>query len=75
MTNETFKNLIEAPSINKKDRYTYGHTERVVIYVGWLADELNLSNEDKFNLKLAAYLHDIGKIEISADILNKKMSK
>ena len=69
-TIHSLKSLIS--KINKKDRYTYGHTERVVIYVGWLADELNLSNEDKFNLKLAAYLHDIGKIEISADILNKK---
>ncbi|MGL4797119.1 MAG: bifunctional diguanylate cyclase/phosphohydrolase, partial [Paraclostridium sp.] len=58
--------------INKKDRYTYGHTERVVIYLGWFADSLNLSNEDKLNLKLAAYLHDIGKIEISEDVLNKK---
>ncbi|MGL5751717.1 MAG: bifunctional diguanylate cyclase/phosphohydrolase, partial [Paraclostridium sp.] len=58
--------------INKKDRYTYGHTERVVIYLGWFAKYLNLSHEDEFNLKLAAYLHDIGKIEIPQEILNKK---
>jgi diguanylate cyclase (GGDEF)-like protein/putative nucleotidyltransferase with HDIG domain len=59
--------------INAKDRYTFGHTERVVIYCKLMADKLNLSEEDKRILKYGAYLHDIGKIQISKEILNKKM--
>ncbi|MGL4913331.1 MAG: bifunctional diguanylate cyclase/phosphohydrolase [Romboutsia sp.] len=58
--------------INLKDRYTYGHTERVVIYVKWFAQSLNLKEEEKVQLQIAAYLHDIGKLEIPEDILNKK---
>lgn len=58
--------------INKKDRYTYGHTERVVIYTNWFAEHLELTDEQKIDLKIAAYLHDIGKIEIPEDVLNKK---
>lgn len=58
--------------INKKDRYTYGHTERVVIYLGWFSNCLKLNEKDKLRLKLAAYLHDIGKIEIPEEVLNKK---
>ena len=59
--------------INAKDRYTYGHTERVVIYCDTMAEELRLSEEDKKTLKFGAYLHDIGKIEVPQEILNKKM--
>ena len=58
--------------INKKDRYTYGHTERVVIYTKWFSEYLNLKNDEKMQLKIAAYLHDIGKIEVPEEILNKK---
>lgn len=59
--------------INAKDKYTYGHTERVVIYCDTMAKELKLSYEDEKILKFGAYLHDIGKIEIPQEILNKKM--
>ena len=63
--------------INKKDKYTYGHSERVVIYAKKFAIYLNLDEESKKDLLLAAYLHDIGKLEISKDLLNKrdKLSK
>lgn len=71
-TANSLKRLINM--INKKDRYTYGHTERVVIYLGWFSNYLNLNEKDKLRLKLAAYLHDIGKIEISEEVLNKKGS-
>ena len=59
--------------INAKDRYTYGHSERVVFYSRLLADKLELSNEDENLLVYGAYMHDIGKINISRDILVKKM--
>lgn len=59
--------------INAKDKYTYGHVERVVMYSRLIAEKLNLSNEDKETLIYGAYIHDIGKINISKDILIKKM--
>ncbi len=67
----SIKTLISV--INAKDKYTYGHVERVVMYSRLIADKLNLSEEDKKALIYSAYMHDIGKINISSDILNKKM--
>jgi diguanylate cyclase (GGDEF)-like protein len=64
---KTFINMI-----NLKDRYTYGHTERVVIYVKWFAQMLKLKEEDQVQIQIAAYLHDIGKLEIPEDVLNKR---
>lgn len=59
--------------INAKDRYTYSHVERVVIYSRLLADKLKLSETDKSNLIYGAYMHDIGKINIPKEILVKRM--
>ncbi|MBP2023652.1 diguanylate cyclase (GGDEF)-like protein [Clostridium punense] len=67
----SIKTLISV--INAKDKYTYGHVERVVVYSRLLAEKLNLNEDDKKALIYGAYMHDIGKINISEDILNKKM--
>lgn len=67
----SIKTLISV--INAKDRYTYGHVERVVIYSRLLADQLKLSEKEKATLIYGAYMHDIGKINIAKDILVKKM--
>jgi diguanylate cyclase (GGDEF)-like protein/putative nucleotidyltransferase with HDIG domain len=67
----SIKTLISV--INAKDRYTYGHVERVVIYSRILADKLKLSEKNKEILIYGAYMHDIGKINISKEILMKKM--
>ena len=58
--------------INIKDRYTYGHTERVAIYAKYFGEYLNLTEEEKIRLQVSAYLHDIGKLEIPEEVLNKK---
>lgn len=67
----SIKTLISV--INAKDRYTYGHVERVVIYSRLLADKLQISEEDKKTLIYGAYMHDIGKINVLEEILNKRM--
>lgn len=67
----SIKTLISV--INAKDRYTYGHSERVVMFSRMLADKLKLSEREKKDLVYGAYMHDIGKINIPVDILNKKM--
>ncbi|MEW6183449.1 MAG: diguanylate cyclase [Bacillota bacterium] len=60
--------------INTKDKYTFGHSERVMSYSLALAEKLKLSEEEKDFLRYGAYLHDIGKIEIETSILNKEGS-
>lgn len=67
----SIKTLISV--INAKDKYTYAHVERVVVYCRMLADKLKLSEEDKKTLIYGAYMHDIGKMSIAKDILIKKM--
>ena len=57
--------------INAKDKYTYGHVERVVFYCTLIANKLGLNDKDKKDLVYAAYLHDIGKINIPEEILMK----
>lgn len=56
--------------INAKDRYTYGHSERVLEYATLLAKKYGLSEEEVRFVQYGAYLHDIGKIEIDIRILN-----
>ena len=56
--------------INAKDRYTYGHSERVLEYATLLATQYGLSEEEVRLIQYGAYLHDIGKIEIDVTILN-----
>ncbi|MBM7871355.1 diguanylate cyclase (GGDEF)-like protein [Clostridium pascui] len=68
----SIKTLISV--INAKDRYTYGHVERVVIYSKMLANKLGLDEEDKKKLIYGAYMHDIGKINIPKEVLNKRMA-
>ena len=71
--NEAIKSMKTFISmINLKDKYTYAHTERVVIYIRNFAKYLNLKEEEFINLNIGAYLHDIGKVDIPEAILNKK---
>lgn len=67
---ESIANILN--KINKKDKYTYGHSERVVIYAKKFAMYLDMDENSKKDLLLAAYLHDIGKLEISKELLNKR---
>ncbi len=58
--------------INAKDRYTFGHSERVAEYCRNFIKGLNFSLEEEKIFYYGAFLHDIGKIEIEEDILIKK---
>jgi HD-GYP domain-containing protein (c-di-GMP phosphodiesterase class II) len=61
-----------AELIEQRDPYTGGHTRRVMNYSIAIGKEMGLSEEDMENLKLAAILHDIGKIGVRDSILLKK---
>jgi HD-GYP domain-containing protein (c-di-GMP phosphodiesterase class II) len=70
---ETFFGTAEAlaDAIEAKDAYTAGHTRRVLAYSIAMGKVLALSALELNNLKLAALLHDIGKIGIEDRILLK----
>jgi len=57
--------------INLYDEFLGGHCKRVAYYSNVLANSLDLDENKKKNLKLAALLHDIGLIGIPRDNLNK----
>jgi hypothetical protein len=65
----TILSLITA--LGGHDRRTRGHSERVRMFGDLLGDELGLSDGDRDRLRWSALLHDIGKLEIAATILNK----
>ena len=57
--------------LGRHDRLTRGHSERVRAYSDLIAEEMGLSEQDRQKLHWAALLHDIGKLEVPAEILNK----
>lgn len=61
-----------ADTIEKRDPYTGGHTQRVMEYSLLIGQAMNLSKEEMEKLRLAAVLHDIGKIGIRDAILLKE---
>ncbi|MDI3279975.1 MAG: HD-GYP domain-containing protein [Bacillota bacterium] len=59
--------------INARDQYTYGHCERVARYAAAIAREMGLSEGEVTLIRYAGFLHDLGKIEIGREILNKRL--
>lgn len=66
-TLEALVNALEA-----KDTYLRGHSARVADLSAGIASELGLSDEDVEMIRTAGRLHDIGKIGIREDVLNKQ---
>ncbi len=55
-----------------KDVYTYRHSRRVYEYAIQFSKKLNLNIADRKTLIMGALIHDIGKLEIPRDVINKK---
>ena len=70
MFEQTSEALVNA--IDAKDRYTHGHSARVALYSRKIAERAGYSKEQCGQVYYAALLHDIGKIGIHEDILNKE---
>ncbi len=70
---ENTKNLIItlANVIEAKDKYTEGHTRRVGIISRMLGERLGLKEEKINDLETAGMIHDIGKVGVPENILNK----
>ncbi|MBT4864693.1 MAG: HD-GYP domain-containing protein [Planctomycetaceae bacterium] len=58
-------------TLDAKDPYTRGHSERVALIGRRLGEEFNLPEEDLHNIYLSGLLHDIGKIGVDDQILQK----
>jgi putative nucleotidyltransferase with HDIG domain len=58
-------------SIEGKDRYTQGHCERVAFFACVLADSAGFNARSLFWFRIGALLHDIGKIIVPTEVLNK----
>lgn len=58
-------------AVDAKDRYTSGHSKRVACVAMCLAERLGKSGEEQDEIYFAGLLHDIGKIGIPREIINK----
>ena len=65
------KILVLAGALNVHDRRTRGHSERVRMYTDLIAEEMKLPQVDRDRLRWSALLHDIGKVAVHPEILNK----
>ncbi|MBQ6493621.1 MAG: HD domain-containing protein [Erysipelotrichaceae bacterium] len=65
-TTEALANAIDA-----KDKYTSGHSKRVAVLSRKIAEKAGLSEEECEQIYFSGLLHDIGKIGVRDDVINK----
>jgi hypothetical protein len=58
-------------ALTAHDRRTRGHSERVRLFTELLGEQLRLPRDARDKLRWASLLHDIGKLEVAVQILNK----
>lgn len=78
VTNKSVDAIFNSPdslacmiNIREKDEYLLEHSVAVSVYITIFAHYLKMSKKVVHNLSIGAFLHDIGKIKISDEILNK----
>jgi putative nucleotidyltransferase with HDIG domain len=72
--NATFLGTLEAltTSIDAKDKYTSGHSQRVALLTSQLAESYGLDADQVDRFRIAGLVHDIGKIGVPEHVLTKK---
>jgi diguanylate cyclase (GGDEF)-like protein/putative nucleotidyltransferase with HDIG domain len=60
-----------AYAIDAKDQYTQGHSQKVSAYAALLAEAMGMTEAEVEEIRLGAVLHDVGKVGIPEQILNK----
>ena len=60
-----------AAAVEARDPYTAGHQRKVALLAGAIAEEMGLDPQAVEGIRLAASIHDIGKISIPSEILSK----
>ncbi|HMO81942.1 MAG TPA: HD domain-containing protein [Pyrinomonadaceae bacterium] len=68
----TYKDTVKAfaAAIDRKDKYTEGHSVRVGKYSEIIGIELGWNEEEVEGAAVAGYLHDVGKITVERKIIN-----
>ena len=66
----TVINALEV-TMNLRDPYTAGHQVRVTALAMAIAERLSLDEERRDALRFASMIHDVGKIKVPSEILNK----
>jgi HD-GYP domain-containing protein (c-di-GMP phosphodiesterase class II)/HAMP domain-containing protein len=66
---DTIKALVQA--VEEKDKYTRGHSERVTTFSVKIAASMGLDEKQLENIRYGGVLHDIGKIGINVNIIQK----
>ena len=69
----TYFNVVKewGQSIESSDSYTFGHCERVADNAVTVARALGLDEQEVTTIRLGAYLHDVGKVDVPHELLNK----
>ncbi len=60
-----------ATSLESRDPYTHGHSRRVARYAAMIAERMGLSGVEVRKVRTAAAVHDVGKLEVPLEVLNK----
>jgi len=70
---KTYQGIVEILSliIDATDKATQNHSYRVSIISGMIAREMGLSEMWVENVRIAALLHDLGKLDVGSEVLNK----
>jgi len=63
-----------AETIELNDSGMRGHARRVAFYAGMIADRMNLSLEEQERVRIAAFLHDLGKVGVPTDLMLRPSS-
>lgn len=68
-----YKGILELMGklIDSMDRYTENHSRRVADYSVEIARNMGVPETEIEDIRVGAYLHDIGKVDVSADVLRK----
>lgn len=59
-------------ALGRHERLTRGHTERVRAYADLIGQEMGLGDDELLKLRWGVLLHDVGKLSVPAEILNKQ---
>ena len=71
---DNHENLVQLTDIRTHDAYTFAHSVNVAVLSAMMGMLCHLPKEDLSLITLGGLLHDLGKIEVHADILNKNRS-
>ena len=78
LSNQRFERLVDqtiqalADTVEAKDNYTKGHSERVATYAQEIARRLGYTPEKQKEVYYIGLMHDVGKIGVRDDVINKK---